>query len=121
MLASSSEAVAPIALPDVDTSSQQRGGSYRKHAETVPRTDPRLQALLSRARSLVALELGSWGLANMAWSVAVLCLPDHPLLDAIASASLVKMSEFKPEQLVSTAWAVSASGFLHPPLMSAIA
>eukprot|EP00406_Dinophysis_acuminata_P019788 CAMPEP_0179341124 /NCGR_PEP_ID=MMETSP0797-20121207/69668_1 /TAXON_ID=47934 /ORGANISM="Dinophysis acuminata, Strain DAEP01" /LENGTH=53 /DNA_ID=CAMNT_0021055175 /DNA_START=243 /DNA_END=401 /DNA_ORIENTATION=- len=46
------------------------------------------------------------GLANTAWSVAVLEFQDHPLRASTAAAALRPLSEFLPQHLSNTAWAL---------------
>eukprot|EP00416_Gambierdiscus_australes_P028202 CAMPEP_0171082948 /NCGR_PEP_ID=MMETSP0766_2-20121228/17421_1 /TAXON_ID=439317 /ORGANISM="Gambierdiscus australes, Strain CAWD 149" /LENGTH=70 /DNA_ID=CAMNT_0011540355 /DNA_START=50 /DNA_END=259 /DNA_ORIENTATION=+ len=57
----------------------------------------------------------------MAWALAVLQRSDATLLEAIAAQSIAKIHNFSEQHLANTAWAFATLGYLHKPLMAAIA
>jgi len=59
-------------------------------------------------------------LGRIAWSLAALVVLHRPLLAAIASASIPKISHFSPLYLVDPAWSLSRLSFSNAPLMHAI-
>jgi hypothetical protein len=75
-------------------------------------------------------------LALLSWSLAILCVRDHPLIHAISSESMRKIKEFglpdttgtgistdcsHCQDLALTAWAFAALGIHDWPLMAALA
>jgi len=57
----------------------------------------------------------------MSWSFAVLHLVDAPLMEAIAAASIAKITAFGSQGLGNTAWALAALQLRHAPLLDALA
>jgi len=55
------------------------------------------------------------------WAFAFLNILHLPLREAIASSSLPKISELRPQVLSNTAWACATLSFVHSPLLNAIA
>lgn len=59
-------------------------------------------------------------MAKTAWSMAKLCLSDHPLLSAIASAALRKRGVATTSDLVNLAWACATRDFSDCNLLAAL-
>jgi len=70
-------------------------------------------------------ELQPRGLANTAWSLAVLRLLDSPCLDAIAAESLTKLQSEQPhwrsQELANLAWAFAKLHIAYSPLLDSLA
>lgn len=56
-------------------------------------------------------------LANTAWAYAVLDLHDEPLLHAIASESIAKISDFDTMELANIAWSYARLPYKDPELL----
>jgi hypothetical protein len=60
-------------------------------------------------------------LANIAWACAKLGYVYKPLFEAIASASLNRLSNFVPQDFANISWSFAKLGYLNTPLMKALA
>lgn len=67
------------------------------------RSDPRLDKLL-REMQFMFPPKKPLELANIAWSLARLRMPDHPLRPAISSQSIAQMTEFYGQSMANMAW-----------------
>jgi len=59
-------------------------------------------------------------LTNIVWALASLGVPDRPLMYAISSEFLRKITECNGQNLANTVWAFATLGVLHHPLLNAI-
>eukprot|EP00747_Dinoflagellata_sp_TGD_P131508 gnl/TRDRNA2_/TRDRNA2_174973_c1_seq3.p1 gnl/TRDRNA2_/TRDRNA2_174973_c1~~gnl/TRDRNA2_/TRDRNA2_174973_c1_seq3.p1 ORF type:complete len:163 (+),score=31.39 gnl/TRDRNA2_/TRDRNA2_174973_c1_seq3:115-603(+) len=59
-------------------------------------------------------------LSNSPWAVAALMYCHDPLLDALAAASIPRISEFCPQALGATAWSMSTLSLFNVPLRAAL-
>jgi len=67
-------------------------------------------------------QFDSQGLSTSAWSYATLVVCDPPLLEALASSAITRMSDFDATQgLANLAWSFSKLLFAHYPLWESIA
>jgi len=62
----------------------------------------------------------SQDIANTVWSLAHLLCVDAPLLDAISSQALQRLSEFSAQNLSNTAWAFATHRWVDSTLFHAI-
>jgi len=66
-------------------------------------------------------ETDTQSFALTAWAIAKLLYEDGPLLDAISSASLSRLSQFAVQSLTNTVWAFSKLVRNDEPLLAATA
>jgi hypothetical protein len=77
----------------------------------VARGDLANDSTISQLTSIVAEKLHTaepLAVSNTVWALAKLALRDEPLLSAISSASIPRLSQFGLQDLSTTAWALSA-------------
>jgi len=61
-------------------------------------------------------------LSNTAWAFATIrVLNSEPLLDAIASEAMPRVTDYLPQDLACTAWSFARFEFPNVPLLNAIA
>jgi hypothetical protein len=59
--------------------------------------------------------------ANTAWAFAKLNICDEPLMEALACASIAKISSAQLQDIGSTVWAFAKLMLFHAPLLEATA
>jgi len=74
----------------------------------------------THAGQLVISSGGVRNLSNTFWALAKLWYDDDPLSNAIASQSLLILTEFEPQGLSNLAWSCATLQFVHSPCIAAI-